>query len=440
MRYVCLVYGAESRLAELSPDEIDALIEETEEHTRELRASGHLVLAQALEQVDAATTVRVRGGQLSATDGPFAETVEQLGGFVFIEARDLNEAIRIAGADPGRPVRQRRGAAGDRPHARALVNVARGSTGPSRARCWPRSSGSSATSTSPRRRCRTRSRRPPNGGGDEPPANPRAWLVSTGRFKAIDRLRRRARFDKALGELALLLEADEPAPDPDLRRRPAPADLHLLPSRAPRRRPGGDDAARGVRADHGGDRPGLPHRAADRGAADRPGEGEDQDRGHPVRGAGARRAARPARRPCCASSTWSSPRGTRPPRATRSSAPTWPTRRSGSAACWSSCCPTARRRAAGADAAAGLAPGRARHPGRRPRPAGRPGPVAVGPRPDRRGRRAARGRRRGGPYAHPGRDRRRPRRGARRPPPPTGTGSSRCTTRWPAPTRRRWSR
>jgi hypothetical protein len=100
MRYVCLVYGAESHLAELTQDEIDALIEETEEHTRELRDSGHLVLAQALEQVDAATTVRVRGGRLSATDGPFAETVEQLGGFVFIEARDLNEAVRIAGRIP----------------------------------------------------------------------------------------------------------------------------------------------------------------------------------------------------------------------------------------------------------------------------------------------------------------------------------------------------
>jgi len=52
--------------------------------------------------------------------------------------------------------------------------------------------------------------------GDDPPANPRAWLISTGRFKAIDRLRRRARFDRALGQLALLLEADEPPPDSDL--------------------------------------------------------------------------------------------------------------------------------------------------------------------------------------------------------------------------------
>jgi hypothetical protein len=87
MRYLCLVYADEARLAELSQGE-------------ELAASGHLVLAQALEQVDAAATVRVRDGRLSATDGPFAETREQLGGFVLIEARDLNEAIRIAGRLP----------------------------------------------------------------------------------------------------------------------------------------------------------------------------------------------------------------------------------------------------------------------------------------------------------------------------------------------------
>jgi hypothetical protein len=66
-----------------------------------LAASGHLVLAEALEQVAAATTVRVRNRRLSATDGPFTETHEQLGGFVLIEARDLNEAIQIAGRLPG---------------------------------------------------------------------------------------------------------------------------------------------------------------------------------------------------------------------------------------------------------------------------------------------------------------------------------------------------
>jgi hypothetical protein len=100
MRYVCLVYGDEARLGALPAEELDALIDETNAHTEELREGGRLVLAEALEQTDAATTVRVRGGRLSATDGPFAETVEQLGGFVVIEARDLNEAIRVAGRIP----------------------------------------------------------------------------------------------------------------------------------------------------------------------------------------------------------------------------------------------------------------------------------------------------------------------------------------------------
>jgi hypothetical protein len=100
MQYLCLVYADEARLAAMSQREVDALIDETNEHNEELRSSGHLVLAQALEQVDGAVTVRVRDGRLSATAGPFAETVEQLGGFLLIEARDLNEAIRVAGRIP----------------------------------------------------------------------------------------------------------------------------------------------------------------------------------------------------------------------------------------------------------------------------------------------------------------------------------------------------
>jgi hypothetical protein len=100
MKYVCLVYADEARINGMSQGEIDALIDETLANNEELRASGHLILGQALEQVEAATTVRVRNGKLSATTGPFAETNEQLGGFVFIEARDLNEAIQIAGRIP----------------------------------------------------------------------------------------------------------------------------------------------------------------------------------------------------------------------------------------------------------------------------------------------------------------------------------------------------
>jgi hypothetical protein len=100
MKYLCLVYAEESRVDAMPQDDVDALIDETNANNEELQASGQLILAEALEHVTEAITVRVRDGRLSATDGPFAETNEQLGGFVLIEARDLNEAVRIAGRIP----------------------------------------------------------------------------------------------------------------------------------------------------------------------------------------------------------------------------------------------------------------------------------------------------------------------------------------------------
>ncbi|MEJ3747469.1 YciI family protein [Actinomycetes bacterium KLBMP 9797] len=100
MQYLCLVYAEESAFDAMSPDEILALEEAAVATDEELRASGHLLLGQALEPVAAAITVRVRDGRVSTTDGPFAETKEQLGGFVFIEARDLAEATQIAARIP----------------------------------------------------------------------------------------------------------------------------------------------------------------------------------------------------------------------------------------------------------------------------------------------------------------------------------------------------
>jgi hypothetical protein len=100
MQYLCLVYADEALVNGMSQQEVDALIDETAANNEELAARRQLILAQALEQVDAAMTVRVRDGRLSVTDGPFAETNEQLGGFVLIEARDLNEALQIAGRIP----------------------------------------------------------------------------------------------------------------------------------------------------------------------------------------------------------------------------------------------------------------------------------------------------------------------------------------------------
>jgi hypothetical protein len=93
MKYLCLVYLDERLLPEL-PDE-DCVAFDTA-----IRESGHCLASEALESVHTATTVRVRNGKLSVTDGPFAETKEQLAGFYMIEARDLNEAIQIAGRIP----------------------------------------------------------------------------------------------------------------------------------------------------------------------------------------------------------------------------------------------------------------------------------------------------------------------------------------------------
>ena len=100
MKYLCLVYVAGAKFDAMSPSELETLGKESMAADEELARSGHLVLAMALESVASATTVRVRGGKMSTTTGPFAETAEQLAGFVLVEAVDLNEAIEFAGRIP----------------------------------------------------------------------------------------------------------------------------------------------------------------------------------------------------------------------------------------------------------------------------------------------------------------------------------------------------
>jgi hypothetical protein len=96
MKYVCLCYDEEAKLKALPDAEMDAIMHEVYAYNDELKKKGQLIASQRLQSVETATTVRVRNGKLSTTDGPFAETKEQLGGFFLIEARDLNEAIQIA--------------------------------------------------------------------------------------------------------------------------------------------------------------------------------------------------------------------------------------------------------------------------------------------------------------------------------------------------------
>ncbi len=100
MKYACLVYFEAKDMEALSSEESDALTRESLDYDRELARRGHLIAAQALQPPEAAITVRVRNGALSTTDGPFAETKEQLAGFVLVEARDLNEAVRLASRIP----------------------------------------------------------------------------------------------------------------------------------------------------------------------------------------------------------------------------------------------------------------------------------------------------------------------------------------------------
>jgi hypothetical protein len=100
MKYLCLVYQEEEKVNALPASEYDAIVTAVLAYREELRASGHYITSSPLQSVRTATTIRVRGGKVSVTDGPFAETKEQLGGFYLIEARDLNEAIRLAAKMP----------------------------------------------------------------------------------------------------------------------------------------------------------------------------------------------------------------------------------------------------------------------------------------------------------------------------------------------------
>jgi hypothetical protein len=100
MKYLCLIYDEEKALSGMSKAESDAFMGEYFAFTEGIKKSGHYLGGEALKPVHTATTVRVRNGKMSTTDGPFAETKEQLGGFYMIEARDLNDAIQVAAKIP----------------------------------------------------------------------------------------------------------------------------------------------------------------------------------------------------------------------------------------------------------------------------------------------------------------------------------------------------
>ena len=100
MKYLCLVYHEETKINALPASEYNAIVRDVLDYREELRRGGHYITSSPLASVQAATTIRVRNGRTLITDGPFAETREQLGGFYLIDAADLDEAIRLASKMP----------------------------------------------------------------------------------------------------------------------------------------------------------------------------------------------------------------------------------------------------------------------------------------------------------------------------------------------------
>ena len=100
MKYICLIYDDEKKWVTMPKEESDAISGEYFAFTNSIKKSGQYIAGDPLQPTQTASTVRVRQGKISTTDGPFAETKEQLGGYYLIEAKDLNEAIQVASRIP----------------------------------------------------------------------------------------------------------------------------------------------------------------------------------------------------------------------------------------------------------------------------------------------------------------------------------------------------
>jgi hypothetical protein len=100
MKYLCMIYDEEALWPKMSKAEADAMMGEYFHFTEDIKKSGHYLGGNPLQPTHTATTVRLRNGKVSTTDGPFAETKEQLGGYYLIEAKDLNDAVQVASRIP----------------------------------------------------------------------------------------------------------------------------------------------------------------------------------------------------------------------------------------------------------------------------------------------------------------------------------------------------
>jgi hypothetical protein len=101
MQYLLLIYGNEKAQADASPEKEKEIMAQWFTYTNDLKASGALLGGNALQRTSTATSMRIRDGKRLVTDGPFAETKEQLGGYYLIEAKNLDEALEWAARCPG---------------------------------------------------------------------------------------------------------------------------------------------------------------------------------------------------------------------------------------------------------------------------------------------------------------------------------------------------
>ena len=312
----------------------------------EMQASGTWVFGGGLHPAETATVVKPAGDDVVTTDGPFAETKEQIGGFWVIEAADLDAALGV-GAEGGEGVRGPGRGAPVPGRAAGLTARRRGVGGRDRARVPP--------GVRPVRRHpdpRLRRPRPRRGGGaggvprghrerGRPPdclPTPAAWIMTTARNRAIDRLRREATRGDRQAQAAMLASTDGDPPEPvgpvrDDRLRLIFTCCH--PALAPAaqvaltlRLLGGLQTPR--------DRPRLPRPRADDGPAHRARQGQDPRRQHPLPGPRRRRAARPPAAGARVIYLVFNEGYTRHRAATTSSAATCATRRSGWPGCWPS--------------------------------------------------------------------------------------------------------
>ena len=261
--------------------------------TQSIIQSGHFKAGDGLQPTTTATTVRVRDGKTLTTDGPFAETREQLGGYYLVEAKDLDTAIAIAARIPGAQGRLDRGQADHGSMIDRGSLVARMTTRSNIEKIF-RDEAGRAMATLIRLvgdfdlaedvlqdAFAVALERWPQG---ELPSNPRAWLVNVGRNKAIDRIRRNIAFRGKQQQLAHEIELNavraERSGRRRARRRHAAADLHLLPSVLCAGGAGGADLAHGVRIDHRAGRARIPCQRGRDGAAPVARQAEDPSRRH----------------------------------------------------------------------------------------------------------------------------------------------------------------